>query len=136
MAAEAAAAKQPAAKKKNTQKSTETRRLVCWDDGEYYAVKEIAGRKFLQKSKVWKYEVKCKDGGQRNLMSITDFHDPDLWQEYDRANPRGNIPMGEKQVCLPSYSNSIVSYIDNNIHPSLIDQWSQEYQNKKTGVRV
>jgi len=114
-------------------RKAEERRLVRWG-GEYHAVKEIVGRKFIQKSKVWKYEVKWEDGGQRNWMSITDFHDPDLWQEYDRANPRDNIPTGEKQVCLPSYSE--IDYIDNNIHPSLIDQWSQEYQNKKKGVRV
>jgi hypothetical protein len=48
--------------------ATETRRLVRWVDGEYYAVKEIVGRKFLQKSKVWKYEVKWEDGGERNWV--------------------------------------------------------------------
>jgi hypothetical protein len=75
LAAEAVAAKQPATKKLAARKAseelaaqktaTETRRLVCWVDGEYYAVKEIVGRKFLQKLKVWiVYEVKWEDGGK------------------------------------------------------------------------
>jgi hypothetical protein len=92
-AAEELAARKPA---------TETQRLVRWVDGGYYAVKEIVGRKFLQKSKVWKYEVEWEEGGQRDWVLITDFRDTDLWQEYDRVYPR------EKQVCLASYSNSII----------------------------
>ena len=113
LAAKAAAANQPAATKLAAQKAaeklaaqktaTETQRLVRWvGDGRYYAVKEIVGRKFLQKSKVWKYEVEWEEGGQRDWVLITDFHDTDLWQEYDRVYPR------EKQVCLASYSNSII----------------------------
>jgi chemotaxis protein histidine kinase CheA len=113
LAAKAAAANQPAATKLAAQKAaeklaaqktaTETRRLVRWvGDGRFYAVKEIVGRKFLQKSKVWKYEVEWEEGGQRDWVLITDFHDTDLWQEYDRVYPR------EKQVCLASYSNSII----------------------------
>ena len=113
LAAKAAAAKQPAARKLAAQKAaeklaaqktaTETQRLVRWvGDGRYYAVKEIVGRKFLQKSKVWKYEVEWEEGGQRDWVLITDFRDTDLWQEYDRVYPR------EKQVCLASYSNSII----------------------------
>jgi hypothetical protein len=113
LAAKAAAANQPAATKLAAQKAaeklaaqktaTETRRQVRWvGDGRYYAVKEIVGRKFLQKSKVWKYEVEWEEGGQRDWVLITDFRDTDLWQEYDRVYPR------EKQVCLASYSNSII----------------------------
>jgi hypothetical protein len=113
LAAKAAAANQPATKKLAARKAaeelaarkpaTETQRLVRWvDDGRYYAVKEIVGRKFLQKSKVWKYEVEWEEGGQRDWVLITDFRDTDLWQEYDRVYPR------EKQVCLASYSNSII----------------------------
>ena len=119
LAAKAAAANQPAATKLAAQKAaeklvaqktaTETRRLVRWvGDGRYYAVKEIVGRKFLQKSKVWKYEVEWEEGGQRDWVLITDFHDTDLWQEYDRVYPRDDNLTGEKQVCLASYSNSII----------------------------
>ena len=113
LAAKAAAANQPATKKLAARKAaeelaarkpaTETQRLVRWvGDGRYYAVKEIVGRKFLQKSKVWKYEVEWEEGGQRDWVLITDFRDTDLWQEYDRVYPR------EKQVCLASYSNLII----------------------------
>jgi hypothetical protein len=119
LAAKAAAANQPAATKLAAQKAaaklaaqktaTETRRLVRWvGDGRFYAVKEIVGRNFVQKSKVWKYEVEWEEGGQRNWVLITDFHDTDLWQEYDRVYPRGDNLTGEKQVCLASYSNSII----------------------------
>jgi hypothetical protein len=120
LAAEAAAANQPATKKLAARKAaeelaarktaTETQRLVRLVDGGYYAVKEIIGRKFLRKSKVWKYEVKWEDEGERNWVLITDFHDTDLWQEYDRVNPRDNTLTGEKQVCLASYSNSIIFF--------------------------
>jgi hypothetical protein len=119
LAAKAAAANQPAATKLAAQKAaaklaaqktaTETRRLVRWvGDGRFYAVKEIVGRNFVQKSKVWKYEVEWEEGGQRNWVLITDFHDTDLWQEYDRVYPRDDTLTGEKQVCLASYSNSII----------------------------
>ena len=119
LAAKAAAANQPAATKLAAQKAaeklaaqktaTETRRLVHWvGEGRYYAVKEIVGRNFVQKSKVWKYEVEWEEGGQRNWVLITDFHDTDLWQEYDRVYPRDDNLTGEKQVCLASYSNSII----------------------------